>query len=749
MKRFLRTAAILISAVLFSGCYSWFETKIPMDEDTKVISLADLMYEPSRITALNPPKQVLVSQGLYSGAIKISWTEVENARTYRIERAIVKPDSNGEYAEPDEGDFKVINKYVYTTNYTDTILSNLTESKNIYANEAYSYRYYYKISAENLIKNYESSDYSPVTEDTCGWLFPAPQNTEAWKGKSLDKIKITWDKVENATKYLIYRGEDNLRTGDFIASVKGSSNEYTDTIAEKNQGQEYYYQVKAVLSNGTESVPGAFALGYSLKDGAPQAPSNVRVENGYGTNTSSLTVKWDAVTSGKGTVTYSLFKTSSIDSAYSLVKSNIAQNITSITDNDVIAGIKYYYYVQSVITDANNEKTKSSFSETGPESAAPAMGFLLSPPGVIDITDGSTSDSVTIRWQDPIGYETQSIPYKFNIYASSEQNANYTVVSSNYSPGAKDAEGFYFIELRKNSFFRISTINGENKESDLSITVAPDPNAPINVYATKTKKFEGFENYSPNKKNVYPVKITWDNPVGEVPYGYNIYRSTKRDSSFRLLNDEPLTNVNYYIDQNETAQPGTLYYYKVVSVNVLGSGKKGNDPMLDTQNNCRGYGALTADEWFREYNKTVMNSQQKLTLMHKSNDMDKLGSETVNGTLSGSLYYNAQVKGLGAAITMKYTNYADFYINNDSTEGYYFFINGNTDTEANMSGNGTMHKSTTCTGMYPGSADYENLQIKSGAAGGGYYGVTTKDLDGNVIFSGAQVNWIVGEENRK
>ena len=749
MKKSLTAILIIMLSIVFSSCYSWFENKVSMSEETKNISLEDFLYEPERITSLNPPAQVLVSQGLYSGSVKISWTEVENARTYRIERAVVKPDSNGEYAEPDEGDFKVINKYVYTTNYTDTIISNLTDSKNIYANEAYSYRYYYKISAENLIKHYESSDYSSITEDTCGWLFPAPQNTEAWKGKSFDKIKITWDKVENATKYLIYRGEDNLRTGNYIASVKGSASEYTDTIAEKNQGQEYYYQVKAVLSNGTESVAGAFALGYTLKDGAPQAPSNVRVENGLGTNTQSLTIKWDQVTSGKGTVTYSLFKTSSIDSSYTLVKSNIAQNVTSFTDNDISTGIKYYYYLQSVITDSNNEKTKSSFSETGPDSSEPAMGFLLSPPSVIDIADGTTEDTVTVRWQNPVGFETQAVPFKFNIYYSSMQEEGYIPAAQNILPSSQDSEGWYSVELAKHSFFRLSTVNSSGTESDMSIVTAPNPNAPINVTATKTQKFDGFENYSPNKNNVYPVKITWDNPIGEVPYGYNIYRSTKKDSSFRLLNDEPLLGTNYFIDQNETAQPGTMYYYKVVSVNVLGNGKKGNDPLSDTQNNCRGYGALTVDEWFREYNKTVMNSQRKLTLMHKSNDMDKLGSETVNGTLSGTLYYNAEVKGLGAAITMKYTNYADFYINNDSSEGYYFFINGNTDTEANMSGNGTMHKSTTSTGMYPGIADYENLQIKSGAAGGGYYKVTTKDLNGNIIFTNGQVNWTVGEEGRK
>ena len=50
--------------------------------------------------------------------------------------------------------------------------------------------------------------------------------------------------------------------------------------------------------------------------------------------------------------------------------------------------------------------------------------------------------------------------------------------------------------------------------------------------------------------------------------------------------------------------------------------------------------------------------------------------------------------------------------------------------------------------MYPGEAYYGNLEIKSGAAGGGTYGVKTFDLEGNEILSSGAVDWLVGEEGR-
>ena len=132
--------------------------------------------------------------------------------------------------------------------------------------------------------------------------------------------------------------------------------------------------------------------------------------------------------------------------------------------------------------------------------------------------------------------------------------------------------------------------------------------------------------------------------------------------------------------------------------------------------------------------------------MHKTPDTAKLGSEEKSGNISGTIGYNAAIAGLGAKIVMPYTNYADFYICDDMTLGIYFKLNGNTDTTSNMSGNGNMSGEVVCEGMYPGKAGYNNLEIKGGAAGGGYYVVTTYDLQGNVIHENQQVNWLVGEE---
>ena len=196
-----------------------------------------------------------------------------------------------------------------------------------------------------------------------------------------------------------------------------------------------------------------------------------------------------------------------------------------------------------------------------------------------------------------------------------------------------------------------------------------------------------------------------------------------------------------------------------------------------------------AEQWFREYNKNIASSQKKLTLMHNPSDLDKVGSESVKGNISGTLGYNAKVAGLGAEITMPYTNYADHFISDDSTLGIKFILDGNTDTTSNMSANGHMHETVHCfsrtidvtdaaqiekafenlsepakntikntgdknylCGMYPGYAIYNNLEIKGGAAGGGYYLVQTFELDrkdknsGTVVLAEDKVNWLVGEE---
>ncbi|MBR5096429.1 MAG: hypothetical protein IK094_04905, partial [Treponema sp.] len=215
---------------------------------------------------------------------------------------------------------------------------------------------------------------------------------------------------------------------------------------------------------------------------------------------------------------------------------------------------------------------------------------------------------------------------------------------------------------------------------------------------------------------------------------YNIYRSTKPNSGFKKINESPITETSYTY-KDEQAKAGNYYYYRIISLNSLGQG-------ANYSNTDYGYGALTTYQYVREYIKTTLNSQKKLTLMHKSGNTAKLGTETANGAISGTLSYDAHVSGVSGRVIMEYKNYADFYIMDDKSLGVYFLLNGNTNTSAGMDTNGTMDGTVTVQGMYPGRVSYDNIKIKGGAAGGGTYGVTRTGIDSAAV----QADWTWGEK---
>ena len=130
-------------------------------------------------------------------------------------------------------------------------------------------------------------------------------------------------------------------------------------------------------------------------------------------------------------------------------------------------------------------------------------------------------------------------------------------------------------------------------------------------------------------------------------------------------------------------------------------------------------------EFMNQYNVTMFRNQEKLTLMHKKYKLSKLGKESVNGDIQGSMRYDAHIKGFGGEVILAFNDYQDF-------DGW--IINGESNVYSRMDMNGYMFGTTEVRdeeGNLFATVEYTNVKIVKGNVGGGTYGIT---LSGKETF---------------
>jgi hypothetical protein len=120
----------------------------------------------------------------------------------------------------------------------------------------------------------------------------------------------------------------------------------------------------------------------------------------------------------------------------------------------------------------------------------------------------------------------------------------------------------------------------------------------------------------------------------------------------------------------------------------------------------------SADDYAFTFFKKLNDTQTKLTYMNKSGSLEKIGTETVNGNISGTLFYGVKIKGAGAEVTLRYTNYCD-------EAGWIF--DGEILTRSNMMQNGTFTGTIKVKGDFPGEVCYDKVIMKKGMPASGKY----------------------------
>jgi fibronectin type 3 domain-containing protein len=724
---------IVLGFFLFTGCEDLFQGRVPMNTGGTA-SLADFFAREEELPGqLSSPAQVYASRGQFPREIRLTWSPVTWAGSYLIERAVIGPDVAVDPERgPGEEYFDILESFVTGTSYTDAaIISDPPRPDS----PEYRNRYYYRVYAENGEKNIESSPPSAAIEGT---LFPPPGNVKAALGTSTEHIRVEWNRQAGAVSYYVYRADEEHGTSPYyVGNVPGNQNWLVNAVSETEQGREYYYSVVGRSSFGTESIASSLAMGYALVEGAPGAPESAGPAEGFGlgNGTGKIRIEWSAP--GEGDFVYAVYRYTSEDATLRLMTGNTGNTYYEDT-RQLSPGIYYYYQIQTLIPEEDGGAVKGPVSE-------PIKTFILSPPDLI-VAEKDGAGTITLKWLPAINVNEgdeefgglSPVEYIYRVYGSDEYAGSYDELAAVPARDGPESDGYFRAEtLPARAFYKIQTINnGDNSLSSLSAAVAPAPAAAIIQEASRAANIPG---YNANASGVYPVRLGWKKPDNETPHAYHVYRSTASDSGYRKITVEPIYadtesgGAFTFVDTtNQTAKAGKRYYYKVLSLNMLGQGAYYSDFR-------EGYGALGYEQYMIEYNRTVKSSHRKMTYMNKPGATDKLGTETKYGTIDGSVYYNASIAGLGARVILRYTGYADFYTDGNEALGPYFVLTGESNTSAAMDQSGTMDGTMTVAGMYPGKVYYDNIQIKGGAAAGGTYGIEP------VGFPRSEISWTIGE----
>lgn len=259
--------------------------------------------------------EVKISNVASTGKIKLSWDAVDGAASYDVYRS-----KTGE-----AGSFK----------FMMNVKSGYTNSSTT-AGE----RYYYYVVAVAENKTTKSAD-SAVVDAVCDLARPEVTATNV---ASSGKIKLSWNAVDGATGYQVYRSTTG-KTGSFklMTTVKSG---YTNTSAKA--GQRYYYYVVAVAENEEANSANSKTVSRMCDLERPVVTTSNVASSG------KIKLTWNAV---DGAVSYQVYRsTTGKDGSFKLQKTVTG---TSRTDVNAKAGTKYYYKVKAVAEDNN---ANSAFS---------------------------------------------------------------------------------------------------------------------------------------------------------------------------------------------------------------------------------------------------------------------------------------------------------------------------------------------------------------------------------------------------
>lgn len=355
----------------------------------------------------------------------------------------------------------------------------------------------------------------------CGALDPErrPASPQIMITTESGRPKISWNAVNGADKYWVYRSVDG-ETFDYYARTDKPS--FTD--GSTSIGTTYHYAVRAVAVLGGRDVSSGRSTAQSIQC-RPAAPS-VSIYRASG----KPQLKWNAVS---GAAKYWVYR--STDGVNFKYYDSTAK--TSYTNTGALLGTKYHYRVKAVAV-VNGKNVASAYNGTK---------SLFTTPAAPGVSIYRVNGKPQLKWSAVTGAA------KYWIYRSTDGvNFKYydSTTGTSYTNciAASGTEYYYKVKAA-------AVENGKDVASDFSNTKSlfTTPAAPsVSITTSKGKP-----------------KLTWKAVKGADKY--YIYRSTD-GKNFKYYNETDEAGYTNY-----STNIGTTYYYKVKAVKTI----DGNDHKSD------------------------------------------------------------------------------------------------------------------------------------------------------------------------
>ncbi|NBX37700.1 MAG: hypothetical protein EBR10_10850, partial [Planctomycetes bacterium] len=444
-------------------------------------SASDTGYRP-----LTAPLGVQASDGTSAESVQVTWTSVNGATSYDVLRGWGA-------ATP-----QLVAQGVTALAFTDSTV-----------NPGVAFNY--------VVRAQSGAATSPMSVSNSGYRqVAAPVNVQATDGVSSVGVTVTWNSVDGAVGYRVFRAASVGSTFGQPTQIASVGVVLTTTDTTAAPGMLYQYTVRAAgAPAGSISVPSDADTGFRA------LASVASLQATDGTHTDKVVLTWGAVT---GASSYRVFRDDGIEPIQASITG------TTFADAAALPGVSHRYRVQAVAS--------SGGSTPSPED----VGYrnVLAPTGT-QASDGAFTDRISLSWNAVVG----AVDYQ--VFRSGTAAAVATVAGTSFDDvpaGSAPVAGVaytYSVKARGQVGVSAASIGNAGYRS------LP---APLSVAAS-------------DGASTAHVRVTW-NAVSTAT-GYRVRRATIGGAFSDIATLSAVTTYN-----DTSAAPGVVFQYAVAASTSAG-----------------------------------------------------------------------------------------------------------------------------------------------------------------------------------